>query len=275
MRKLITLLLVLVSFSVLSMKMSFHQKGSTTLQFGYIRFVPDNWDSTAKIPVVVFFHGVGERGSGNLSDLNRILNIALPKELKNGRQLDAVVICPQHYSGFYAFDRANLEANEVKPVLTYVRSLPTTDLNRVYVTGLSAGSNAVIHAAFYYPELITAAWAVAVKSAFTPYRKELNGFPFLLVSNEGDSPNELQGTITAIINVKGNLKTDIGPGTSHNSWDRAYSTQANYDWLFSQTKGAPTYIDVTSIYDPLIQALEAQLEQLKALRNRGKIYTKK
>jgi len=265
------------------MEITYHPKGTTGLSLGYIKFVPNGYNGIEKLPIILFFHGVSEKGDGTIGSLDKVCNIALPKLLKAGqKELKAIVICPQHYSGFYAFDRANLEANEVKPVLNYIRSLPNADLNRIYATGLSSGSNAVIHSAFYYPELITAAWAVAIQSAFMPFRKDLKGFPALLVSNEGDNPAVLQGTITALQQVEANLKTDIGTGTSHNSWDRAYGTELNYEWLFSQSKLGPQYINVTTALDLQIEncrdtIIKAQslLSKLLEIRSGGNIYTKK
>jgi predicted peptidase len=275
MKNILSLFFLLISFSVFSMKMTVFPKGSTALQFGYIRFVPDNYDSLAKYPAVIFFHGTGESGGGSATDLNKLLNIGLPKEIKNGRQLNAIVICPQHPTGFYAFDRANIDANEVKPVLSYVRSFLSADLDRIYVTGLSAGSTAVFKLIYYYPQLITAAWVVAIRSSYTPPNKACENLPVLLVSNEGDSPGELTGMVSSLNLVKVALKTDIGAGSSHNSWDRAYSNQANYDWLFSQTRGISEYIEGTNDLDAIISNLEYNLSKMKEIRAKGRIYTKK
>lgn len=259
------------------MEISYHPKGTTNSPFGYIKFVPNGYNGVDKLPVVIFHHGKGEAGDGTQVGLNNLLKIALPKLLKEGaRELEAIVICPQHSTGFIPFDRDNVEGTEIKQLLNYVRALPNVDLNRIYVTGLSAGSCAVFKYVFFFPEFITAAWAVAVKSSYTPPNRACEGLPVLLVSNELDSPGELNGMITYLNNVKVDLKMDIGPGSAHNSWDRAYGDQENYDWLFSKTRGSqiPQYTDITSQYDEIILSLESQLAKLKQLRLNHRIYNK-
>lgn len=270
------------------MQIKFRPKGTTSLSLGYVEFVPNDYNGVDKLPIIIFHHGVGERGDGSEESLKRILNIALPKVLKEGRELNAIVICPQHTTGDIEFDRGNIEASPIKKILDYVQSWPNVDLNRIYVTGLSMGSRAVFKYVFFFPQIIAAAWAVAIKSSFTPNNKAIKGLPVLIESNEGDSPFELTGIVTWLAIVKAKLELKIGSGNSHNSWDKSYNNQENYDWLFSQTKEVipppeiPNYTDITNLYDTLVSVLKAVSEslsnvtpQIEKLRERGNIYAKK
>lgn len=257
------------------MKTSFLPAGYTSLPFGYLKFEPNGYDGADKLPVIIHQHGTGECGPGTEESLKKLFNAGIPKEIKMGLELPAMVICPQQPCPGW------MTKEGVKDVLDYVRSLPNVDLKRIYYTGYSAGSVATFNAVFFYPELITAAVGVAVKASPTPPNKASKGLPVYIISNKGDAPSELTGMETALQRAGVNLKKDIGESNAHNSWDRAYSDPKTYEWMFSQKKDVvlpPTPIepiDVTLVYDHHIEQLEKSLSELKRLRDRGNIFTRK
>ena len=57
--------------------------GSTSAGFGYYEYLPTNYNSSDKFPVLIFLHGIGRKGNGT-TDLNRLLQVGPPNEIKNG-----------------------------------------------------------------------------------------------------------------------------------------------------------------------------------------------
>ena len=72
---------------------------------GFYQHTPSGWStSTAKYPVIIFLHGIGERGNGT-TELARVKNVAIPKYINlgtrkmryyvNGKWQTFVVLAPQ------------------------------------------------------------------------------------------------------------------------------------------------------------------------------------
>ena len=58
---------------------------NSTAPYGYYEYLPVNFNpkSGVKYPVILFYHGMGERGNGN-SDLNKVLVHGPPKLIEKG-----------------------------------------------------------------------------------------------------------------------------------------------------------------------------------------------
>ena len=122
------------------------------IPFGYYEYLPLNFDinpnTTKRYPLVIFFGGVGELGNGT-TQLVKLLNPQAPAKLiQNGRHFPAIVISAQH-SGWF-------DEPQSKQLYDYLISRYPIDLNRVYVTGLSAGGAATWKFGRAYPDLAAA-----------------------------------------------------------------------------------------------------------------------
>ncbi len=110
---------------------------------GYYEYLPEGYDpnGTTKHPVIIFIHGMYEKGSGSTSDLYLISKFGLPKYIKygyfpksftvNGKTEKFVVISPQF--------RNTPSTSDVNNIITYVLNKYRVNPNKVYLTGLSMG----------------------------------------------------------------------------------------------------------------------------------------
>ena len=115
---------------------------------GFYQHTPSGWStSTAKYPVIIFLHGIGERGNGT-TELYRVKNVAIPKYIDrqtktmkyyvNGKWQTFVVVCPQlsasygSWQNFYVDEMIKYAVNNLKG-----------DPNRIILTGLSLGGGGV------------------------------------------------------------------------------------------------------------------------------------
>src|SRR5688500_19305224 len=80
---------------------------------GFYQFTPDGYSKSGnvKYPVIIFLHGIGERGNGK-SDLRKVLNVGIPKFIQkghnmrfewNGKSESFIVLSPQLSSRYGAW----------------------------------------------------------------------------------------------------------------------------------------------------------------------------
>src|ERR1700733_10976084 len=111
-----------------------------------LTYLPPSYaaNPTKKYPLIIFLHGTGEAGTG-VAGLNTLIGAALPQRIAQGLDPSAVnpldgqtyefiVVSPQAASWSYNYDA-------VKYILPNVLSRYHVDLNRIYLTGLSAGGD--------------------------------------------------------------------------------------------------------------------------------------
>lgn len=101
---------------------------------GYWEYLPAGYDGVKKYPLIVFMHGLGETGDGNLQ-LSKVGKTGLPKYCANGQfKKDFIVIAIQSIGW-----STGQQANQVIDWAVKNRSI---DMSRIYVTGLSMGGAA-------------------------------------------------------------------------------------------------------------------------------------
>src|SRR5688572_9749345 len=72
--------------------------------YGYLEYLPKTYVSN--MPVIVFMHGIGEKGYGTSIDLDRLYRNGIPKLIKDGRWATLskdrfIVVAPQNTNGFF------------------------------------------------------------------------------------------------------------------------------------------------------------------------------
>ena len=226
--------------------------GALTMK--YQVYVPNTYDRHRPLPVILFMHGSGERGSDGLKQTQ----VGMPAQIRLHRDwFDAIVVMPQcpddsvfrgvvAQAAFAAFDKSVAEFHG--------------DRERLYVTGLSMGAYGVWQQIVDHPGVFAA--AVAVSGGLTPSADMAN----LFVSVKGDDPYAYVAqmtkdlpvwifhggqddvvptvqsrTLVAAMKAAGSSpRYTEYPDLGHGAWDRAYGGEELWKWLFAQrlTKGS-------------------------------------
>src|SRR6476661_4698762 len=118
---------------------------------GFLEYKPADYqqtDKTKKYPLIIFLHGIGERGNGT-TELNRVATNGIPKYIKYGNPMrftwndkteSFLVLSPQLSSDFGSWP--DLYVDEM---IKYAKANLNIDTNRIILTGLSLGGGGVWH----------------------------------------------------------------------------------------------------------------------------------
>tara|TARA_A100001391_G_scaffold204721_1_gene201462 strand:+ start:1368 stop:2234 length:867 start_codon:yes stop_codon:yes gene_type:complete len=233
--------------------------------------IPQSASTDAKLPLVLFLHGAGERGNDNEAQLKH----GATEFLKNGRdeQFPAIIVAPQcprdmkwvdadwsQSEGEGTFmSTPSPTMNLVFQLLDEVIAQGIVDTSRLYVTGLSMGGYGSWYAAAEYRTMASHEVADAARDSG---RAATSGFaamiavcgggdsswadrydPVSVWAVHGDADTAVpvirsRAMIAALVNGghPGEIRYTERAGVDHDSWTQTYADDETYDWLFSQSR---------------------------------------
>ena len=221
--------------------------------YRYQVYVPPDYDSHKKWPVIVFLHGAGERGDDGLLQTDVGLGHAIREHATN---FPFVVVMPQCRKD-KLWTQPDMQAQALAALDQSSREFHA-DRNRVYLTGLSMGGYGTWDLAVKYPKRF-AAYVVICGGLRGPDR-----FPELHVSlvddakiadpyaetarrigktpvwifHGADDPavpvEESRKMADALKAAGGSVEYTEYPGVGHQSWLKAYAEPDLVPWLLKQ-----------------------------------------
>jgi predicted peptidase len=226
-------LALLISFQSLAMT---HQEdrveAEKKLALDYLIALPDGYDAEGDaVPLLLFLHGAGERGK----DLDKVKMHGPPKMIEKGHDFGAIVVSPQ-------CPKDSWWSHEVDALIALLDKLErehNIDKKRIYITGLSMGGYGTFALAARQPDRIAAAVPICGGGElFAAW--QLTKLPMWVFHGEEDKvvPAEESKRLVRTIQDGGgkNVKLTLYPGVGHNSWDKAYSDEMMWKWLFEQQR---------------------------------------
>ncbi|MDP1879374.1 MAG: hypothetical protein Q8K60_00375 [Parachlamydiaceae bacterium] len=207
-----------------------------TSTLNYLLFMPRV--STAvingKYPVIIFLHGIGERGN----DLWKVKNEGLPKILDGKNDFPFIVISPQCPSTTEWYYNGGMQPKLDKLIDSILVRYPA-DTNRIYLTGLSMGGIGTLDFAIRYPKRFAAILPIAFRIEDGWDLCKIKDIPFWGFHGEKDNviPVNKAQTVVNILTVCGaNPTFTLYSDLYHDAWTRTYTNQAVYDWLLTKKK---------------------------------------
>jgi len=211
---------------------------------------PKMFQEHEKYPLVLFLHGIGERGDDNSAQLKwGVKNFATDENMEKYPCFVAVPQCPlddfwvsalEDLSSPYTMTEKPTDA--IRMALELVEVLqgeyPQIDPQRIYITGLSMGGFGTWDAVQRKPDLFAAAVPVCGGGDITQAER-IAHVPIWAFHGAEDRlviPKWSRDMIAAIQEAGGNPKYTEYPGIGHRSWIEAYSNPRLFEWLFSQTQ---------------------------------------
>jgi hypothetical protein len=216
---------------------------------GYLEYTPPGYNSNSdKYPIVIFLHGLGERGPASVdynilkSGIGTVERNGPPKYVKYGTDFPFILISPQLKKNY-----GDWPIWYITEVIDYVKSYLRVDERRIYLTGLSLGGGGAWVEGTGFSKLF-AALAPLCGSRNSPSKASSISSENLPVwgfhgNKDGTVPmSRTVNMINAINSYKPNplAKLTIYPGVGHNCWDYAYKPDHTihnpnvYDWMLSK-----------------------------------------
>lgn len=212
----------------------------------YRLFVPDGASPDARLPLVVYYHGVRGRGEDNESQM-RAGNRFGPayfssEEVQN--KFPCYVLAPQcpreKYWVNFTRGSSSKQLRRSKLLVESILSQHAIDPDRVYVTGQSMGGFATWAMLQEYPEQFAA--GLAISGGGNPRRARAKVAAPVWAWHGAADPlvGVWRGRQMAEVLArakKAHRYTEL-PDGRHDIWPRVFSTMEVAEWLFQYRRGA-------------------------------------
>jgi len=197
--------------------------------FKYAQYLPKNFDETKKYPLVLFFHGAGERGD----DLEAATRYGYMKNVREeGKEYPFICISPQcPYEKYWGCYTESLIA-----FLDYICDILPVDKKRIYLTGFSMGGTGTWMLAMAAPHKF-AAIAPICGSGIYWNAVSIKDIPVFMYHGDCDEVvpiTESVNMLNAINKNGGDAQLKICYGVGHNAWDYAYADETLIQWMLEK-----------------------------------------
>ena len=227
-------------------KAEFKNKEGQRLLYRFLK--PASLEAGKKYPIVIFFHGAGERGDDNEKTLiHGVKTFATEEFLKKYPCFVVVPQCPneQMWMGFpWTVEKVVLPEKPTESLSLAMQCLDSLekefpiDTDREYVTGLSMGGFGTWESIVRSPNRFAAAVPICAGCDVTK-AKSIAHLPIWAYHGAKDGVVKVERSreiIEALKAAGGTPKYTEYPEVGHDSWNGAYKDQAMYEWLFSQRR---------------------------------------
>jgi predicted peptidase len=211
--------------------------------FVYQQYVPPAAKQAGKMPVVVFLHGIRERGRGGY--ISGMFAQIVRQYLK---PIPGTVLFPQCDSGKYWSD-AVMDAM-VSRAIEQTFTEFDVDERRIYLIGVSMGGYGVWHFASQYPKKFAALVSICGGSPilsgerFASIAEKVGKTP-AWIFHGADDPivpvSESREMVKALQANEGNVKYSEYERVGHNVWLNALAEKNLLPWLLAQTRAKNSY----------------------------------
>jgi predicted peptidase len=200
------------------------------------------------MPVLMYLHGAGERGSENDRPLVHCTEVVDWCERNHIKALLLYPQCPDEMqwvnTPWVELSHRMPEISEplrlAKEMLDYeIESTGGINSKRIYIAGISMGGYGTWDMICRYPEYFAAAFPICGGADVTR-AADLVNIPITTYHGDCDHvvPVSRSRDIVRAITEAGGRKIRYVelPGRLHDSWLEAFGDDANWQWLFSSTK---------------------------------------
>lgn len=216
---------------------------------GYLEYLPAGYHSgNQKYPVVIFLHGVGEKGPASRDPevlkrgVGELTKLGPPMWVKKGERFPFILISPQLKANYGTWP-----SSYVMEVVNHIKKKLRVDESRIYLTGLSLGGGGVWSAAQDNPDVFAAIAPVCGGYNSPQKASRMAASDLAVWAFHGDRDNIVPlGRSANMVNEINRHKPDprakmtVYPGVKHNAWDNAYRPGNSihrpnvYEWMLAQ-----------------------------------------
>jgi len=209
-------------------------------QFNYQIYLPPQLQSEKNLPVMIFLHGIRERGNGGFVPTAGAAGAVVRHYFS---QLPAIVLLPQCRQGSYWSDPVMDEM--VMRLLAQTIEEFGADVRRVYLIGISMGGYGVWHFASHYSEnfaaLVSICGGSSIRSGdrFNALAQNIGETPAWLFHGADDPivpVGESRQIVKALEANGGSVKYNEYKNVGHNVWLNVLGEKDLLPWLLAQKR---------------------------------------
>ena len=225
-------------------------RGTEDQPLPYRLLTPLEEESDELYPLLLFFHGAGERGADNKKQLIHGMSDIASNEMRARHPCFVVAPqCPaeqQWVDTPWTADEHSMPETPTVPMrqsldlVVALQEVLPIDPQRIYVSGLSMGGFGAWDAIQRRPELF-AAGQIVCGGGDPAFAASVCHVPVWLFHGDDDTtvqPSRSRDMIAAVRAAGGAPIYTEYEGVGHNSWTATYANRAVWDWLFSQRRPA-------------------------------------
>jgi len=204
--------------------------------FIYQVYIPPRIKDDGKLPLIVFLHGIRERGKGGF-----ITGMFTPLVKQYLKTIPAVILFPQCRPGKYWSD-PQMDRMVIQEIEAVSKEF-STDQSRQYLLGISMGGYGVWHFAAGYPQKFAAIVSICGGSPltsgdrFSPSAERIGKTPAWLFHGARDNivqVSESRFLVAAIKANQGEVNYTEYPDAGHNVWLNALREKELITWVLSK-----------------------------------------
>ena len=204
---------------------------NNTEQLPYMVTVPSDFSPDEHLPLIVFLHGAGERGT----DLQKINVHGIPKLFganPDYRGLRAVTLSPQCPPD----DVWSAHVFALRALIEHVTAEYGCDPNRVSITGISMGGFGTWYTAMAYPTLFAAiAPCCGGGMAWNAEVLTMPVWAFHGLKDRAVDPRHTIEMAEKLEKCNPRFKCSLYEGVGHDSWRKAFGEET-LAWMLAQKK---------------------------------------
>lgn len=209
-------------------KTEFNKEIKNSYKISYVLDYPQ--DSKGKVPLIVFLHGSGERGT-NLE----MVKAHSPFTYKNLIKEPIAILAPQCPENVW------WDTETIYHLIKDIQQKYKIDESRIILTGLSMGGWGTLKLAMEHPEMFSAVVPICppVDRLMKVKAENYKDLPMKIFHGGNDDIVSPMNSIEIYQEIKKynkNVELTLFPDDNHNSWDSTYSNPKLYEWMLSQKK---------------------------------------
>lgn len=202
---------------------------------------PKNYDASGakKYPVLIFFHGLGEKGTIYDNEYQLLHGGRTAMEAVDAGKFDGFLLYPQNQSGYYGATQYDLIAELITNF--FVPEI-NVNINKISCHGLSAGGTATWDFMLRHPKLVAAAGPISAATAATA--NSINVFKYTPIwwfqgsTDPNPPPNIAQEVYNQAKAAGANMKLSIYNG-GHGIWGQAWGEADFFPYMARANKANP------------------------------------
>lgn len=214
---------------------------STTLNtslttVNYVLYLPESYyhdNKNKKYPLIVFFHGDGQKGD----NVDQVRTDALPNYLDGTLNLDFIVVSPQQNGWKQTWTKPSF----VEELVALTKKTYRVDGNKIYGVGCSGGGGGLYNFGSKYPGALagmspmSGAYSLSLPEEYCP----MKDIPFWGFHSDKDGTINLNNLVVAMNNINEcgpimPLKKTIYKGNIHDCWQFPLKQDSLYRFFLAR-----------------------------------------